>query len=108
MKKKCFVIHPKNDQMKSVRDWLDQNGFSYSYDNEDYIIFANLSEIPSDLNPLAKVYDPVVFKDGKWFTRLDGHEDIADVTFENENEARTSFVHYISWSGEFVNNDVKS
>ena len=92
---------------------MDQNGVSYSYDEEDDIVFANLTIAPHVLRIMAEVYDPVFLSDGKWRVRLDGDRErgegsIEDSVFESEQDARVAFVHYISWSGEFVNNASKS
>lgn len=114
VKIKCIVIKPNLGQSKSVRNWLDQAGVSYSYDEEDNIIFANLTKAPHVLRFMAEAYDPVFLSDdGKWKVRLDGDRErgegsIEDSVFDSEQDARAAFAHYISWSGEFVNNASKS
>ena len=94
----CFVVKP-ND-MSIVRKYLDENKISYQHDED--IIFANISEIPEGLAKIAHVYDPVRCIDGKWFFQIEGDEAFGPV--EDEGAARSGFVGYISWSGEFVNN----
>lgn len=95
---KCFIITPTVDS-KDVRSFLDRRGISYSHD--DGIIFGNLSEIPEGLEEIATVDDPVFCENDKWYFRCLGN---IEGPHDTEHKARTHFVQYISWSGEFVNN----
>ncbi len=98
---RIFVVKPNN--MQQVRDFLDANGISYSYENDMNIIFANLDDVPAGLEDIAWVNDPVFLKkeDGKWYFVCEGD---TEGPHNTEHDARVHFKQYISWSGEFVNN----
>lgn len=105
MKKKTYFVRPQGD-IEEVTDLLDRKKISYAVSREDNIIFANLFAPPADLEEVATVTDPVVRENKEWFFVCDD-QNLTDVMgpFKNEDAARRAFVNFISWAGEFVNND---
>lgn len=99
---KTYTVIPAPD-MKAVRTFLDSHGISYNVD--ETVIFANMEEIPPELQEIATVNDPVFSTNSKeWYFCC---EDEVIGPYKTEHDARTHFVQYISWSGEFINNKGK-
>jgi hypothetical protein len=98
---RTITLTPKSS-IKEARDFLDGIGVSYCHYDEDNVIFANLFHTPPPgLSEICGIEDPVVKATEAWNVRYKG-EHIG--SFKSEQEARSFFVVYTSWVGEFVNN----
>jgi hypothetical protein len=100
MKIRALLVIPRNS-LERTREWLNKNKIGYSYDTN--IIFANLSDIPEELEEIAEITDPVISINDEWFFKLP-EDNFIGGPYDSEDQARRSFAGYISWSGEFVSN----
>lgn len=109
-KSKTMFLVLKRD-LHEVRSFLDGNNVSYLYEDKCTFtgkpvkpnIFPNIDVPPVGLEEYAELIDPVFEESNGWYHQLPGDEKIGP--FLTEHKARNSFVCFISWCGEYINNE---
>jgi len=104
MNDKCMILIAKEGQVENLKQSLQEEGISYSFDEDIKIFFANVKEIPQSIKNFASIYDPVFLSEGKWHYNIPEEAGIYSYisnAYNSEHDARVAFVIYVSWYGEF-------